>query len=303
MLRRLFVVFYVLFAISSLLTAQEKTDSIISDTTSAKPIIVLTEQVLNDVFRSEPVLNNADSIIKRMDELPSFGIYKDNYFVVGTQMFAKPTKYNSDVKFQLSIRQIVTNSVLPLKTYLFFTYSQLAYWDIFQESLPFRDLNFNPTLGVGKYLVHNNRYIGGIALQLEHESNGKDGDASRSWNKISFGSNLYFQRSWMIQTKLWIPIVDGENNKDIVKYKGWGFIGANYRYKDCYFGAVLTKRGGWNLNHNLQLSMSYKHSKEANQYLFIEYYNGYGESLLDYNQFRHRIRVGFVIKSPLSTVF
>ncbi len=98
-------------------------------------------------------LSNADSIINRFDALPSFGIYKDNYFIVGTDLFHKPNDWNSDAKFQVSIRQRLTNSTLPFKTYFFLTYTQKAFWNVFQDSFPFRDLNFNPTLGLGGALL------------------------------------------------------------------------------------------------------------------------------------------------------
>lgn len=278
--------------------AQSKADSV-----RLANFLQRTDKVIEEVFKPEPTLSNADSIIKRMDELPPFGIYKDNYFVGGTEILSTPSKDNSDVKFQVSIRHILTNSILPFKTYLFLTYTQLAYWDVFKESFPFRDLNFNPSVGIGRHLVHKNRYIGGLMLQLEHESNGKDEENSRSWNKISFSTNLLISRSWGLQAKVWIPIVDGENNRDLVKYKGWHFIASTYRYRDFFFGGVLTKRGGVNLNYNFMLTMAYRPLKTSNQYLFVEYYNGYGENLLEYKEHRHRLRAGFIIKSNFASMF
>ncbi|WP_051697774.1 phospholipase A [Prevotella sp. 10(H)] len=111
-----------------------------SDTTkSVKEFIShQTDALIGSVFGPSKQLSNADSIVNKFDSQPSFGIYKDNYFVLGTEMFHKPTKYNSDVKFQISVMHRITNSTLPLKTYLFLTYTQKAYWDVFQDSFPFR---------------------------------------------------------------------------------------------------------------------------------------------------------------------
>lgn len=298
---RFCLLFLLLFAF--VLSVEDVSAKVPQDTSRVTLFREKTDRILTEIFRPEPELNNPDSIIKQVDKLPPFGIYKDNFFVAGTEMLKKPTKDNSDAKFQVSIRHILTKSVLPFKTHLFLTYTQVAYWDIFKESFPFRDLNFNPTIGLGRHLVHSNRYVGGLLLQFEHESNGKDGENSRSWNKVSFSANLLFSRSWGIQAKMWIPIVDGENNRDIVKYKGYAFLASNYRYRNFYFGAVLTKRGGVNLNHNIALTMAYRPSKTSNQHLFIEYYNGYGENLLEYNQHRNRLRAGFIIKSPFNSVF
>lgn len=261
-----------------------------------------TEEVLDKVFRPDPELV-ADSIIKVFDDTPSFGIYKDNYIAVGTDLFHKPDRYNSDAKFQISIIQRLTNSVLPFKTYLFLTYTQLAMWDVFQESFPFRDINFNPTVGLGKPLVHNNRYLGDISVQLEHESNGKDGDDSRSWNKVSFSGQFKINRHWSYFAKLWIPIVDGENNRNIVRYKGWGTCALSYNQRDKYNISVIVNSRPGLFNANLTVNASYRLFKKENQYLFFEFYNGYGENLLDYDQFRQRFRLGFVIRPNFRFIY
>lgn len=59
---------------------------------------------------------------------------------------------------------------------------------------------------------------------------------------------------------------------------------------------ILTKRRGWNFNFNTVLELSYKIRKQDNQYLFLQYYNGYGEGLLDYKEYKSQLRVGIVIK-------
>ncbi len=261
-----------------------------------------TEEVLDKVFKPDPEFV-ADSLIKVFDDTPSFGIYKDNYIVVGSDLFHRPDRDNSDAKFQISVIQRLTNSVLPFKTYLFLTYTQLAMWDVFKESFPFRDLNFNPTVGLGKPLVHNNRYLGDIALQFEHESNGKDSIDSRSWNKVSFSGQFKINRHWSYFAKLWIPIVDGENNSNIVRYKGWGISAIGYNQRDKYnISLILNHRPGF-FNANMTINASYRLFKKENQYLFFEFYNGYGENLLDYDQFHQRFRLGFVIRPNFRFIY
>ena len=64
------------------------------------------------------------------------------------------------------------------------------------------------------------------------------------------------------------------------------------------FGAsvVLVKRKGWNLNYNTIIELNYRLFKAENQYFFMQYYNGYGEGMLEYNKFHSQLRVGLVIK-------
>lgn len=262
-----------------------------------------TEQMVNTLFRPDRELI-ADSIIRLFDDSPSFDVYKDNYIIIGTDLFRNPDRYNSDAKFQISVRQRLTNSVLPFRTYLFLTYTQLAFWDVFKESFPFRDINFNPTIGIGKPLIYGNRYLGDIAFQLEHESNGKDGDTSRSWNKISLQGQFKFTSHWTFFSKLWIPIIDGENNKNLDQYKGYGITALTYNQREKYnIALVLNHRSGTFLGPNVTINASYRIFKNENQYLFFEFYNGYGEGLLDYNVFHQRFRLGFVIKPNFSFVY
>ena len=92
-----------------------------------------------------------------------------------------------------------------------------------------RDLNFNPGIGLGHLIVHKNKYIGKGYLMVEHESNGKDSIFSRSWNKITLAAAVLLNKNWEVQFKGWIPIVDGKENKDILKYNGIFQVAANYR--------------------------------------------------------------------------
>lgn len=240
----------------------------------------------------------ADSIRYEFDHGSYFGFYKDNYFTAGTAINQKPDQYNSDVKFQFSISARLTRSTLPWNTYLYLFFSQKVLWNVFQNSMPMRDLNFNPGIGLSKLLIIKGKLVGKLSLILEHESNGRDGDASRSWNKVSFAGNIFLDPQLMIHGKFWIPIVDGMHNKDILKYSGIYQVGMEWWNKKHRFGAslILTKRSGWNLNFNTTLELSYRVFSRDNMYLFMQYYNGYGECLLDYNKYHSRLRVGICLK-------
>ncbi len=248
---------------------------------------------------------NADSIRRDFDNRPFFGLYKDNYFTVGTTVGSKPTAANSDVKFQVSISQRLTKSVLPWHTYLFLMYSQKCMWNVFENSMPMRDLNFNPGIGLSKLLISKNRLVGKLTLLIEHESNGRDRLASRSWNKISFCGNIYLDPNLMVHGKFWIPIVDGGNNRDILRYSGIYQTGiqALSTNRRWVLSATFVKRKGWNFNANSIVELGFRIRKKDNQFLFLQYYNGYGENLLDYNKYHSRLRIGLLIKPDFFSDF
>ena len=246
-----------------------------------------------------------DSLKKELKYAPFFGFYKDNYFIVGTSTIHKPSALNSDVKFQISLSIRLTNNTLPLGTYLFLMYTQKAFWNVFEKSLPMHDINFNPGIGLSRPFFYNGRYIGKVSLILEHESNGKDEEASRSWNKVSISGSALINEWLMVHSKFWIPIVDGQNNRDILRYSGiWqtGFV-AYTPNKNLSLGVTLVKRAGWNLNFNTIVDFIWRVSPKTNLNLLLQYYNGYGENMIDYNQFHSRLRVGIVFRPHFFSEF
>ena len=247
----------------------------------------------------------ADSIRSELDNRPYFSLYKDTYFVGGTVLGGKPDGYNSDVKFQISFQQRLTKSVLPGHTYLYLFYTQKAIWHVFRNSLPFHDLNFNPGIGISRHIIMKNRLLGKLTLMAEHESNGRDGIASRSWNKISLAGEAYISPFLMAHAKYWIPIVDGKYNRDILKYMGLYQAGFQARSLDdkWVLDMTLVKRKGWNLNFNTIVQLGYRINHNSNQFIMIQYYNGYGEHMLDYDQYHSRIRIGILIRPQFFSDF
>lgn len=259
----------------------------------------------SQIIKADKQANLTDSLREEFDRGPYFTLYRDNYFVVGTDPTHKPTANNSDVKFQVSIAQKLTKSTLPGKTYLFLTYTQNVAWDVFKNSMPMHDFTFNPGIGLVKPLFSKERFIGKATLLIEHMSNGRDSIQSRSWNRISFGASILIDEFVCVDGKFWIPIVDGENNRDILDYVGIFQGGVSMMTRNRKIGGSLhfVKRRGWKPNFNTILELYWRPWNRANQYFFLQWYNGYGENLLDYNKFHNRLRVGIVIKPRFFSEF
>lgn len=244
---------------------------------------------------------DADSLRREFDKGPYFTFYKDNYFIFGPSIGPKATKENTNVKFQISVRQKLTKSTLPLGSYLYLCYTQKVFWNVLEKSLPMTDLNFNPGIGLAKPVFREGKYFGKFILQLEHESNGRDSIESRSWNRLSLGADLLLTNNLLVHAKFWIPYVDGENNKDLLKYVGIGQAGVEVMSDDRRWkgSIVLVKRKTWKLDFNTVAEISWQFSRKADWSLFAQYYNGYGEGLLDYNRFSSHLRAGIVIRPKL----
>lgn len=268
-------------------------------------MLCLTVTAVSQIVSDLDSRLDADSVRRDFRDQPYFGLYKDNYFVFGPPIGHRPTKSNTDVKFQISLGVRLTNATLPGGTYIHLFYTQKVFWNVLENSMPMTDLNFNPGIGITKPLFVKNRYVGKLALLIEHESNGRDSIQSRSWNKISLASNIIIDPNLMVHGKVWIPIVDGENNKDILDYCGIYQVGVQAMTDNRKFtGSVtLVKRRGWRLNYNVRVELAYRFSTRMNWYLFAQYYNGYGEGLLDYKEYHSQLRLGIVFKPNLFSDF
>ena len=167
----------------------------------------------------------------------------------------KLTKNNSDAKFQISIRHRLIKGMLPFHTYLFLTYTQKSFWDIYKKSKPFAESNYNPTLGLGTPITRRDKLVGLGMLQFEHESSGRGGDSSRSWNRISLTGIFEFNRRFSGELKLWIPM--GLSDKALLMmYATEATARQPSITRASTSGSaslLVVKRGGWNLNANLRL--------------------------------------------------
>jgi Outer membrane phospholipase A len=244
-----------------------------------------------------------DQLIRLFDKQPSFGMYRDNYVVSGIPTNTKINNHTSDAKFQFSIRQRLTKSVLPLKTFLMLIYTQKSFWNVYENSAPFADNNYNPGLLLVKPIIQNNELKGIGTFSIEHESNGRDSIYSRSWNYIVLSGVYFFNAKISLQTKFWYGLLASENS-DLYSYKGYGFIAINYRTENDKFwlSAIINPNATFS-NINTQVELNFKPNYNANQYFFLQWYNGYAESLLDYKEYSSMIRIGICIKPPMRNFY
>lgn len=260
----------------------------------------------SDYREAVPESQREDSLMQALEHIPAFTIYKDNYIITGTNFEkGRVTKYNSDAKFQISLRHRLFRKLLPYRLYTFLTYTQKSFWDIYRKSAPFTETTYNPTLGLGRNFIRNRRieWIG--MVQFEHESNGRDGIYSRSWNYLSLTAIYLPGKRLNLQAKTWLAMMVAKQNKRLTRYAGIGHFAATYVSANKRFNcsALMIKRGGWNLNANWQVGVAYRLFREDNQFLYLQFYNGYGESMIDYNHFQRCLRVGFVIKPNSVSIF
>ncbi|MGO4328312.1 phospholipase A [Cupriavidus sp. 2TAF22] len=224
------------------------------------------------------------------------------YFLVGAHDGA-------NAKFQLSFKFRIFEGENPssrsLLDNLYFGYTQFSLWDLAGDSHPFRDTNYRPSLFY--YLsdtgVHN-RTISRLSLAagLEHESNGRDGDQSRSINTVFVKPTLYLgdlsSWHWSVSPKLYYYL-EKNDNTDIASYRGYMDLKLAYGKPDSWEFAATMRKGTQKYYGSVDASVTYPLARlipGTAGYLMAGYFVGYGESMLDYNhKLPWQFRLGYAL--------
>src|SRR5690606_21222761 len=135
-----------------------------------------------------------------------------------------------------------------------------------------------------------------LDLGISHQSNGKGEPLSRSWNRVFL--ELGFERDKLVVSmRAWYRLPEDakkDDNPDIHKYLGYGDLRLHYYLEDQEFSLMLRNNLDDVDNRGaVQLEWSFPLYKKIRGY--VQYFNGYGESLIDYNHSTNRIGIGFML--------
>lgn len=217
---------------------------------------------------------------------------------------------NIEAKFQLSLKTPVWSKIYNDNGYLFFAFTQQAYWQAYNSDIssPFRETNYEPELIL--LLPHYKNYEEAasriIGLSLSHQSNGRAGELSRSWNRLKLSwvtsiGNVFinFEPWYRFKEKRKDAPNDpeGDDNPDITKYMGWFELSAAYKDEDATWRMMV--RNNLRSDNKGAIRLSYSRPFNKHVRFYAELFNGYGESLIDYNRSVTRFGIGFELNDIL----
>ncbi|MEO9586672.1 MULTISPECIES: phospholipase A [Marinobacter] len=211
---------------------------------------------------------------------------------------------NQEAKYQISFKVPLLTGWLDDRTTLWFGYTQKSFWQVYNtdDSAPFRETNYEPEVFVRyetNYDLGPGR-LNGVTLGFNHESNGQSEPRSRSWNRI-VGSAAYSYDRWLFILQPWyrLPEDDSEDdNEDIERYLGYANYMAIYKWSE---DRTLSMKLMNNLRSDNKTSIELGYSFPMGDTIkgYVHYYNGYGESLIDYNERIQRIGIGVMLNDWL----
>jgi phospholipase A1 len=208
-----------------------------------------------------------------------------------------------EIKMQLSLKTRLASG-LWRDSSVWAAYTQQSYWQLYAEeeaSSPFRETNHQPEVfwqvPVDFEVLGWNARI--ATLALNHQSNGRSEPLSRSWNRVTAALALD-RGSWAINAKTWARIeesADTDDNPDIEDYMGRLELGLAHTRERHTFSVVLKNnlrsdnRSGVEVNYTFPLL---RHLKG-----FVQLYSGYGENLIDMENYTNRIGLGIALTDAL----
>lgn len=284
-----------ILCICTTLLAQQPVDAPVQVETQAiksekKRAIKEAAQQFEKILESE---DTSSSQLLDLEERFYLSRHQPLYFAVG----------NPDSKAQLSFKHRIVK-----KQPIYFGYSQIIFWDLGGDSKPFKDATYNPEF----FYTHNFHQDYGILRSIdfgfwEHNSNGKDGAASRSFNRSYIRANFELEyEKWILRfsTKLGYIYSLDRTNKDIQDNISplelkislvelfRGVLDKSEFHIRFFPGGKYADRfdkGGFELGLSFRLG-----GLDLIPAFYMQYFNGFAESLINYDERVNEFRAGFI---------
>jgi phospholipase A1 len=208
---------------------------------------------------------------------------------------------NIEATLQLSLKTKIAQNILG-KGAIWLAYTQKSYWQVYnvEFSRPFRETNYEPEL-IFNYPVKSN-FLGlktkMLGFSINHQSNGREGNQfSRSWNRFIMHAG-FEDKDWSLVVRTWVTAEINEN-PDIKNYMGRADAVFNYRLNKhlLTFRGQHSLRGGSNNHGSIELDWAFPIYGNLTGY--GQFFHGYGDAMIDYNQIHTIAGIGMVFSGTL----
>jgi phospholipase A1/A2 len=212
---------------------------------------------------------------------------------------------NTEAELQLSIKILLRENIFGKNGHLYLGYTNHSFWQVYSntDSAPFRETDHEPELILS---FTNDLTIFGFSnsineIILNHQSNGQGELLSRSWNRIMLNS-VFEKGNFVFSVKPWYRIPeqaqaypgdpDGDDNPDIEHYLGNFEASAAYKYDSNIFSLML--RNNLESDNKGAVELGWSFPITSNLRGQFKYFNGYGNSLIDYNDNQNIFALGII---------
>lgn len=217
---------------------------------------------------------------------------------------------HSEAKFQISLKAPVAYDVLTQNDGFMFAFTGVSWWQVYNENIsaPFRETNYEPEFFY--QLPYSKSILGlpfkGLMLGVSHQSNGQSQPLSRSWNRV-FADFIFAGDDYAFSIRPWYRLREddksdifdpkGDDNPDIEYYLGHFEFSGVYNLGDHELSMML--RNNLRSDNKGAIQIDWTFPLFGHMRGYTQYFNGYGESLLDYNVSMERIGFGILLTDTL----
>ena len=208
-----------------------------------------------------------------------------------------------ELVFQVSIKYLAIENLFIDDLNMQLAFTSVSWWQAYNSDIssPFRETNYEPEIifTYQKPFEFLGTTIDNSYIAFNHESNGKSGDLSRSWNRV-IGGVAWINNDISVALRAWWRIPESglnssgrhvDDNPDIEKYLGNGELAFLWQISDEHNLTIMLRNNLKSDNKGaVKIGWSYPLSKRLKGY--VEYFNGYGESLIYFNHHIERFGIG-----------
>ena len=196
---------------------------------------------------------------------------------------------DTEAKYQISFKSKLWENVIGDYSDLWFAYTESSRWQLYNAgaSRPFRETDYEPEVMLTfrtpfSVFGWEGRMAG---IGINHQSNGRSIPLSRSWNRL-IGTLGLEKGDWTVTARYWSRInedPEDDDNPDIEDYIGRAdlLVTRTWRRHELALSLSHSLRDGERSRGSIGLDWAFPISGNLRGYLQI--FNGYGESLIDYN--------------------
>ncbi|WP_456451252.1 phospholipase A, partial [Hydrogenimonas sp.] len=243
----------------------------------------------------------------------------------------------TEVEFQFSLKKNLTYNLFGFNEYITAAYTQRSFWQLYSDSGPFRETNYMPEIYLAVPTSASFDEMTGLKVTkwgFIHQSNGQEGYRSRSWNRL-YLEGMFQWSNLFLSARVWYRLPeddksddyyrgyvdvnhngipdpgdrlidpnsesDKDDNPDILDYMGYGDLSFSYLWRKHQFGGLFRYnfgKGGHDRGA-VQLDWSYPFFDSKTTFWYFKFFNGYGESLIDYNRNVTKTSFGFAFSRGL----
>lgn len=293
--------------------------------TSADSLLHQENKRMLGAYRQlDPIENNVTAETIRKAIVSDFGLkaYRENYLLPFGYRQGQYDSYtpsdtytNIETEMQLSFRLDFFPDLLGLNETYTLAYTQRSFWQLYAPSAPFRESNYQPEVFVTFPVYMYKMPLKALSVGFAHQSNGQGNithqdlpdanlsdfeglepylrNRSRSWNRV-WTEAVFQTGSLFTELTLWYRIKDhgADDNPGLIDYMGHGSLRLILPYGKSVT-KVMARQNFMTGKGCQQLTWSYPFASRESVFWYVKVFTGYGESLIDYDNYVTKFSVGF----------